>query len=317
MAPLIGIAEIREAAGLIAPFVRRTPLLFSAPLSELVGRPVLLKPEFWQETGSFKVRGAASFLLRRPRARIAAGVVTASAGNHGQAVAWVARQLGVPATVVVPATAPAVKQRGILRLGARLERVGAGYDAAERRARELEAEAGLTRVPAAADEDVIAGQGTVGLEIAADLPEVAEVYVPVGGGGLAAGVAAALAALAPRARVVGVQSERTPGMARALAAGTVVEVEDLPTLCDGLAGSVEPLTLEYARRYLAELRLVSEEAVARALRFLLAEERWLVEGSAAVGVAALLDGAGRGATGPAVVVLTGRNIDLRRLADLL
>lgn len=313
---MIGLEDIRRAARRIRRWLRPTPLLPSPWLSRLAGHPVYLKPEFWQPTGSFKVRGALAALMALPPARRRRGVIAASAGNHGQAVAWAARLLGVPATVVMPAGAPRTKREGIVGLGARLITVEGGYDRAAEHARAMAAAEGLTLVHAFADERVIAGQGTVGLEIALELPDVAEVYVPVGGGGLAAGVGAALAALRPRARLVGVQSERTPAMARSLAAGRPVDVPDLPTLCDGLAGGVEPLTLEYARRFLGDLALVREEDVARAIRELLREERWLVEGSGAVGVAALLARARRPA-GPTVVVLTGRNLDAERLARLL
>ncbi len=313
---MIALRQIRDAAGRIAPWVRRTPLLSAPALSERAGRPIFLKPEFWQETGSFKVRGATNYLLAVGAATDGGGVVTASTGNHGQAVAWAAARLGVRAVIAVPAAAPRAKLDGIRRRGGELRPINGGYDAAHAAALAMAAGEGLRYVPAFEDEVIIAGQGTIGLEIAEDLPEVAEVYVPVGGGGLAAGVGAALAAAAPSARLVGAQSVLTPAMARSLAAGSPVAVPEPPTLCDGLAGGIDALTLTYAQRYLADLALVEEADVAAAMRALVADERWIVEGSAAVALAAALR-TGRAGAGPAVVVLTGRNVDAETVRGVL
>ncbi len=312
---MVALQDIRDAAARIAPWVRRTPLLAAPALSARAGRAIHLKPEFWQETGSFKVRGATNHLLAVGAG--GGGVVTASTGNHGQAVAWVAARLGVRAVIAVPAAAPQAKIQGIRRHGAELRLIDGGYDAAHAAALAMAADEGLRYVPAFEDEVIIAGQGTIGLEIAEDLPEVAEVFVPVGGGGLAAGIGTALAAVVPAARLVGAQSVLTPAMARSLAAGAPVDVPEPPTLCDGLSGGIDALTLGYAQRYLADLALVEEADVAAAMRALVEDERWIVEGSAAVALAAAIRaGAGRGA-GPAVVVLTGRNVDAETLRGVL
>lgn len=314
---MIGAADVLSAARRIAGHVRRTPLLPSPWLSRAAGRPVYLKPEFWQETGSFKVRGAGNLMLSLDAGALRRGVVAASAGNHGLAVAWTAARLGVAATIVVPAGAPPIKKEGIAAHGARLVEVEGGYDAAEAHAEALARRERLTPVHGFADERVIAGQGTIGWEIAADLPEVDTVLVPVGGGGLAAGVAAALAGLLPGTRVRGVQSELTPAMARSLAAGRVVPVDEPRTLCDGLAGGIHEVTLDYARRFLEAVDLVPEAAVARAMAEFARHERWIVEGSAAVVVARILTGPPLPGQGPLVLVLTGRNVDARRLRDVL
>ena len=309
---MVNLADIRAAAERIAPHVRRTPLLPAPAISERLGRPAYLKPEFWQDTGSFKVRGAANYFLA---ATGVGPVITASTGNHGQAVARMAQRLGVRAVVAVPEGTPQAKVGGIRRFGAELREIAGGYDAAHAVALEMAAAEGLRYVPAFEDDVIIAGQGTIGLEIARDLPDVAEVFVPVGGGGLAAGIGAALAEAAPTCRLRGAQSVLTPGMARSLAAGAPVAVPEPPTLCDGLAGGVDALTLGYAERFLNGIDLVEETEVAAAMCLLALEERWIVEGSAAVALAAALRSPVRG--GPVVVVLTGRNVDGTTLSRIL
>lgn len=296
--------------------VRWTPLQHSPWLSDHLDVPVYLKLECWQRTGSFKLRGAIHALAGMDPAVRARGVVTASAGNHGQAVALAAQIHGVDAIVFVPDRAPATKQARIRRYGAELRLVAGSYDDAARAARALSLERDIPFVHPFDDPDVVAGQGTVGLEILEDLPAVRQVVVPVGGGGLVAGIGAAVRSAASEVRVIGVQSTETPAMYAAFAAGRVVATPVVPTLCDGLAGEVEPESFHRARQVVDALRLVAEADVAGAIRALYVHEGVVAEGSGAVGVAAALAGV-LDPPGPVVLVISGGNIDRVALARIL
>lgn len=306
---------VGEARRRLRGVVRHTPLQHSAWLSERAGVPIHLKLECWQVTHSFKLRGAFNAVAAIGEAARGRGLVTASAGNHGLAVAHAARIHDASATIFVPAGAPDTKKVPIRRLGADLREVDGSYDDAAESAREHATETGAHLVHAFADPAVVAGQGTVALEILEDLPAVREVVVPVGGGGLAAGVGAALAA-APGVRALGVQSTATRAMYEAFRIGRVVPVEDAPTLCDGLAGETEEEAYERARAGLAELRLVDEALIGPAIRALYEREGIVAEGAGAVGVAAIVAGA-LSLDGPAAVVISGGNIDGDRLARIL
>ena len=314
-------ADIEAAAFRIAPYVVRTPLERSLGLSELCGTDVWLKLECFQRTGSFKLRGALNALLALP---VGASVITASAGNHGLGVARAAATLGLPATVVVPESASPAKVEALRASGAELLLIGQTYDEAESAARQLSRDRGTTFVSAYNDSRVIAGGGTVALEVLADAPDVQTLIVPAGGGGLISGVAIAAAGRS----VVGVQSEASPALEAAIHAGrraspaersgaraspaersgarATVEVRE--SLADGLAGNIEQgsITIELVARHVADVRLVTEAQIAAAMRWLLEHEHVLVEGSAAVGVAALLDGFRP--LGPIALLLTGRNV---------
>jgi threonine dehydratase len=294
--------DVEEAAARIAPYVLRTPLERSAALSELCGTDVWLKLECFQHTGSFKLRGALNALLAAPAF---SSVVTASAGNHGLGVARAATLLGCRATVVVPETASVAKVSALEASGAELLLVGQTYDEAEFAARALAVERDLPFVSAYNDPLVAAGGGTVALEVLADVPAVRTVIVPAGGGGLIGGVGAAASG---GRTVIGVQSEASPSLYAAFSAGRRVEVEVRESLADGLAGNVEEgsLTFDLMRRYVSEMMLVSEAQIADAMRWLLEHAHVVVEGSAAVGVAALLGGLRP--SGPIAVILTGRNV---------
>ena len=298
---MISVAEVRAAAERIRPHIVRTPLERSAALSAICGVEVWLKYECFQLTGSFKVRGALNALMQRSAQR----VVTASAGNHGLGVARAANILGVDATVVVPTTASTAKVDALRRSDAELIQIGETYDDAEAAGIQLARQKNLPFISAYNDPDVIAGGGTVALEILEDLPAVRSLIVPAGGGGLISGIAVAAQGIA----VFGVQSEASPALHAALAAGHLVGVQVLPSLADGLAGNVESgsITFDLIRAHVRDLVLVSEAAIADAMAWLLLEEHVLVEGSAAVGVAALRE---RKITAeePVVVVLTGRNL---------
>lgn len=310
------LADVRAAAERITTVARRTPLERSATLSERAGGDVLLKLECWQPTRSFKIRGASNALASLAPHILAEGVVTASAGNHGQAVASAARVVHARATIFVPETAPRVKQERIRRLGAELRVVGESYDDAERAAVAFAECSGRAFIHAFSDPAVIAGQGTIALELLDQCPELREVIVPVGGGGLISGIGAVLKAARPEVRVIGVQSTETRAMHAAFAAGRVVDVPVPPTLADGLAGCTDDATFQRARRVVDELVLVTEAEIADAIRTLFNEDGVTAEGSAAVGPAAIRAHRVR-VNGPAAVIVTGGNIDGERLAACL
>jgi threonine dehydratase len=306
---MVGLADVRAAAERIRPFVVRTPLERSRELSALRGVEVWLKFECFQTTGSFKLRGALNALLTMSEHERHNGVVTASAGNHGLGVARAAAVLGVPATVVVPETASAVKVAALRQSGAQLLLCGTTYDDAESAAIGLATDRGLPFVSGYNDAAVVAGGGTIALEILEDLPSAQTMLVPAGGGGLIGGVGVAAHGLDPQIAIYGAQSVASPALHAALQAGTRVSVEVQPSLADGLSGNVEPgsITLDLLKEHVREVVLVEEADIADAMRWLLEHERVLVEGSAAVGVAALL----RQRFTPVettVIVLTGRNV---------
>jgi threonine dehydratase len=313
----VDLRAIYGARAALRPVVRRTPLEHSTWLSERLGVAVHLKLECWQRTGSFKLRGAFNAVAALDPAARRRGLVTASAGNHGQAVALAARLHGVPAIVFVPRDAPATKQARIRQLGAELRAVDGNYDDAAAAARALAAEGVACMVHPFNDPAVVAGQGTVGLEILEDLPALRQVVVPVGGGGLIMGVGAAVrGAASGGVRVVGVQSEVTRAMHAAFEAGRVVATDVVPTLCDGLAGEVEEASFQGARRVVDALHLVTEAEVASAIRELYVHEGVVAEGSGAVGIAVALAGA-LAPEGPVAIVISGGNIDRAKLAPIL
>lgn len=317
MAGLVPIESVREAAERMRRIVARTPLRASPALSQVAGVECWLKLECEQHTGSFKLRGAFNALALIPTARRSRGVVASSAGNHGLGVARAAREFGIPATIFVPSTAPAVKRDGITRLGATVDSSCPDYDAAMAAAVAHAAATGALFVNPCAGADLLAGQGTVALEILEELPTLGAVVVPVGGGGLAGGMASYLRAAAPDVRILGAQSERTDAMARSLAAGRIVDIGHDPTLADGLAGAIDAEGLAIGRAALDGIAVVSEDAIADAIAWLAREEGLMVEGSGAVGVAALLAGALGRLPGPVAVVVSGGNIDPARHAEIV
>lgn len=310
------LRDVLEARLRIRGHVRRTPLESSSPLTGAAGVPIHLKLECWQPTRSFKVRGAFNAIASLDPAMRARGIVTASAGNHGLAVALAARTLGIRAHIHLPASAPATKRERIRSLDALLHDGGADYDEAERRAAAHAERDGLTFVHAYSDPAVVAGQGTVGLEVLEELPGVREVVVPVGGGGLIGGIGIVIRAMSPGTRVIGVQSTETRAMYEALRAGRVIDVPVPPTLADGLAGATDERSLQLARHVVDDMVLVDETAIARAIRVLHQECGVVAEGSAAVVAAVVLEGTIR-LEGPAALIITGSNIDADRLASVL
>ena len=316
--PAITLADIESARARISRVLEPTPLARSAWFSERWGGNIWFKFENLQRTGSFKERGALNRLLCLSDTAKAHGVITASAGNHGQAVACHARRLGIPATVVMPLNSPLVKVSNTAGYGAETILHGASFDDAVEHARRLEQERGLTYVHGFDDPDIIAGQGTIGLELVEQCPELDEVVVPVGGGGLIAGVALALKARRPQVRVTGVQFEHVPSMIAALEQGTPVTVPPHRTIADGIAvRRVGQLPLEIVRHCVDQLITVSESEIANAILLLLERERTMVEGAGAVGVAALENGHVRADGRNVVVLLSGGNIDVNLLSRII
>jgi len=312
---LVTASDIEAAAQMLTGVAVRTPLL---PASFL-GENVWLKPEMLQRGGAFKLRGAYNFLARLdPKVR-ARGVVAPSSGNHAQAVALAAKLLGAPATVVMPTTVTQAKRGGAERLGARIEL--AGTTTADRMARALEivkAE-GATLVPPYDDLYIIAGQGTVGLEIVQDLPQVATVLVPVGGGGLSAGVAAAVKLHRPRTRVIGVEPVGAPKLSQARRAGKPVKLDRTDSIADGLlAVEIGHLTFAHHQQYMDDVVLVDDAAMRRAMRALLDRAKLVAEPSGAITAAAVMERAvPLSGDGPTVVVLSGGNIEWDGLSATL
>jgi len=314
---MLSPASVLSAAHRLRGIARRTPLRRSDGLSALVGASVYLKCECEQITGAFKLRGAFNTIALLSDEERRKGVVTSSAGNHGMGLAWAARHFGVQATIFVPATAPRVKRDGIAALGATVNDQAAHYDEALDMATAFATERGATHVHPERGAALLAGQGTIALEILEELPDLATFVVPVGGGGLLGGCAALLDAVAPRVRIVGTQSDQTAAMARSLEAGRIVPIPVAPTLADGLAGAIEETGFETGRRVLDEMITVTEDEIAGAIAWLWREEGLVVEGSGAVGVAALRSGYRPPVEGDVAVVLTGGNIDRDRWDDIV
>ncbi len=314
---LIPLDAIREAQARIAPYLHRTPVLTSRTLGERAGVDLTLKCELFQKTGSFKPRGALNLVLAMPAAQRAKGLITVSAGNHAQAVAWAARAVGVPATVVMPADAPRAKTDAVRGYGATI------IPHADRatlfdRLREEEARTGAAFVHPFDDPVGLAGAGTLGIEILEQVPDVECVVVPIGGGGLMAGVTSAVKALRPSCRVVGVELAAGPGMTPALAAGKPVPAPRQPTLADGLAAPfVGQIPFEIARELLDEVVLVTEVEIQEGMRALLLYAKLFAEGAGAAATAALLAGRIPLAKGTRVVsIVSGGNADPERVLAL-
>ncbi|MBP0616920.1 hydroxyectoine utilization dehydratase EutB [Jiella mangrovi] len=306
----VTISAIEAAADRIAGHVRRTPMANSASLSELCGAPVHLKLEHWQETGAFKLRGATNAVLSLSDEERARGVVAASTGNHGRALAHAAKKAGARCTVSMSKLVPQNKLDAIAALGAEIRIVGNSQDDAQIEVDRLAREDGMVPLPPFDHPDIIAGQGTIGLEIVKDLPDAETVLVPLSGGGLIAGVAAAIKAQAPGTRIVGISMARGAAMQASLAAGHPVEVKELPTLADSLGGGIgldNRLTFQMVRDLVDEVVLLTEAEIAAGMRHAYFQEREILEGGAAVGIAALLAGKVE-ARGPIVALLSGRNV---------
>src|SRR5512138_331842 len=316
---MVTLQDVQAALGRIRDRIYLSPCARSETFSRLTGTDAHLKLENLQMTGAYKERGALNKLLLLDAAERDRGLIAASAGNHAQAVAYHAGRLGVKATIVMPEATPIMKVANTRAHGARVVLHGANYDEAYAEARRLEGVERLTFVHPFDDPDVIAGQGTVALEILEQEPETDAIVVPVGGGGLASGVAVAVKALRPGAKVIGVETEVLPSMLQALEAGHPVTLEPANTVADGIAVKrAGDLTFELVRRYVDEIVTVSEEEIASAILYLLEREKTVVEGAGAVGVAALMNHKVAGIEGRRVVALvSGGNIDVNVVARVI
>ncbi|MER9266463.1 hydroxyectoine utilization dehydratase EutB [Mesorhizobium sp. M0410] len=308
----ISLPDIRAARERIADKIERTPTVPSRSLSQHLDAPVYLKLEHRQTTGAFKLRGASNAIASLTEEEKARGVVAASTGNHGRALAYAAQLQGIRATICMSRLVPQNKLDEIRRLGAEIRIVGNSQDDAQQEVERLVAEEGLIMLPPFDHPAIVAGQGTLGLEIIEQVPDAALVLVPLSGGGLAAGVAAAVKGVSPATKVVGVSMARGAAMKASLDAGHPVLVEELPTLADSLGGGIgldNRLTFSMCRDLLDDVILLSEDEIATGIRHAYEQEREIVEGAGAVGIAAVLAGKVR-ASGPTVLVLSGRNIDM-------
>jgi threonine dehydratase len=315
----ITLRDVYLARKRASSLIRKTPLLEAPGLSESSGTQVSLKLENLQVTGSFKIRGATNKLRNLAEDARERGVITVSSGNHGRAVSYVARELGVPAVIVLSEAVPENKRKAIRDLGAEIVVGGKTYDEADERAIQLQKERGLTMVSPFDDLQVIAGQGTIGLELLEDLPDIDTVIVPLAGGGLIAGIAFALKTADPSIRVVGVTMDRGPAMVESLRAGKVVEVVEEPTLADALAGGLGAdniHTFSMVQKYVDDTALVSEEEIAGAMAFALEQHHLVVEGGGAVGIAAVMYDRIERLGKRVAVVVSGGNVDFPVLLDI-
>lgn len=317
MTDLISLYDLESAAARIAPVAVRTPTLPADDLSERLGMPVFLKPEMLQRGGAFKFRGAYNFLAQLTPGERARGVIAPSSGNHAQAVALAAKLFGCTSVVVMPTTVTAAKRSGAERLGARVVLAGTTTQDRYERALELVEAEGFTLVPPYDHPWIIAGQGTAGLEIVEDVPDVGTVLVPVGGGGLAAGVATAVKLRAPGARVIAVEPANAPKLSRARDAGQPVRIASSGGLADGLlAVEVGSVTFAHHQLHVDDVVRVEDSALRGAMRFLLDRMKLVAEPSGAITIAALLEDIAT-PVGKTVAVLSGGNIEWDGLASLL
>ncbi|WP_321338939.1 hydroxyectoine utilization dehydratase EutB [uncultured Cohaesibacter sp.] len=306
------LSDILHAQGRIAPHVLQTPMRHSRALSEKTGGDIYLKMEHRQHTGSFKLRGATNAVLALTQEQKAKGIAAVSTGNHGRGLAFAAQKAGVRCVVAMSELVPQNKRDGIAALGAEVVIQGRSQDEAQQAVDRMVAEEGMTTIPPFDHADVIAGQGTLGLEILQDLADIDTVLVQLSGGGLISGVAAAIKAASPRTRIIGISMQRGAAMHASLEAGKPVRVEELPTLADSLGGGIglsNRYTFAMTQALVDDVILLSEEEIAEGIRHAYWQEEEILEGAGAVGLSALL---GRKVESPGrcVVILSGRNIDM-------
>lgn len=314
----ITIETVLAARETIWGMALETPLVPSPHLSRVAGVPFHLKLELAQPMGAFKIRGAANAVAALPHG--APGVVCCSTGNHGRGVAYAAARRGIRAVVCMSSLVPDAKVRGIRDLGAEVRIVGTSQDDAQAEATRLVAEEGLVDINPFDDPRVIAGQGTIGLELLEQLPDLATVVVPLSGGGLAGGIALAVKSRHPGVRVIGVSMDRGAAMIESIRAGQPVEVTEVASLADSLGGGIgldNRHSFELCRRLLDNVVQVSEEEIYRALQTLYYEDRLVAEGGCVVGIAALQAGRLPASAGPVATIVTGRNIDMALHADIM
>lgn len=316
----VTLRDIYLARHRIRSIVRKTPLIPSPALSERVGASVFLKLENLQETGSFKLRGAANKILSLSVDEQQHGVIAVSTGNHGRAVSYVARRLGLQAIICLSQHVPENKIRALKRLGAEIVVHGHSYDEAMAHAAQLQEQRGLTWIDPFDDPFVIAGQGTIGLELMDDMPDIDSAIVPTSGGGLISGIALALKSVDPNLQVIGVSMDRAPVMYHSLRAGAPIEMEEEPTIADALAGGIyldNKYTFRMVQQYVDETYLVSEAEIAESMAFALDQHHIVVEGGGAVGIAALLHDRLPSMGRNILVVVSGGNVDSALLAKII
>ncbi len=306
------MADIFEARKKISSVVRRTPLKKSIDLSEETGKNIYYKLEFLQDTRSFKVRGAANYILHLSPEERKRGVVTYSTGNHGRATAHVAELVGSKARVCLSNNVPENKREGIRKVGGELVVYGESQDEAMERATELQDKQGLSVVAPFDDPYIISGQGTIGLEIFEDLPEVDTVLVPLSGGGLISGIALAVKSICPGCKVIGISMDGGAAMYQSQKAGKPVQVDEVQTLADSLQGGIlldNKYTFDMVKKYVDDMILVTEEEIAMGITYAFLKDHYVLEGAAAVGITALLTGKVSDIGENVVVLTTGSNID--------
>lgn len=315
---MFDLDAIRAAETNLKGRFRHTELIYSHYFSERLGYPLFFKCENLQRTGSFKIRGALNFLDNQPPVLLRNGLITASAGNHAQGVAFAATQAKIPSLVVMPENTPIAKILATRDYGAEVRLHGVNYDEATVLARQLEKDLGMLYVPAFDHELIMAGQGTVGLEIMADLADADTLVVPIGGGGLIAGVATAARGIRPDIRVVGVEAASAPAALLSRQAGAITTLAAARSLADGIAlKQVGTLTFPVIEALVDEIVTVEEEEIAHAIVGLMEKSKLVVEGAGAVGLAALLYGKPGVASGKTVVVLSGGNIDVQTISRVV
>lgn len=309
--------DILEAKSRIYGLIRRTPVDFSTTFSSITGQQVFFKYENLQKTGSFKIRGALNKMASLTEQQRAAGVVAASAGNHAQGVALAASKAGVESTIVMPEGVPIAKLMATKEYGAKVVLSGQSYDEAYIKAEQIKEETNAVFVHAFNDPAIIAGQGTVGLEIMEDLPDIDTVVVPIGGGGLISGIALVLKQVRPEIQVIGVQAEGAPSMERAVNSGQIRENSDVSTIADGIAiKHPGELTFSIVKELVDDIVLVNDEEIAQAILMMIERSKLVCEGAGAAGVAALLNGKVK-SSGKILTVVTGGNIDIHTLSIII
>lgn len=314
----IDLADILAARRVIAGVAVRTPLVPSPHMSAVANQEFLMKLETAQPIGAFKLRGALNAVAAVPAG--APGVVCCSTGNHGRGVAYAARASGLRAVVCMSALVPQAKVDGIRALGGEVRIVGRSQDDAHEESLRLARDGGLVEIPPFDDPMVIAGQGTIGLEMLEDRPDLAAILVPLSGGGLAAGVALAARAIKPSIRVIGITMDRGAAMAESIRAGRPVDVDEVASLADSLGGGIgarNRLTLSMCRDLLDECVLVTEDEIYHAMQTLYFEDRIIAEGASVVGIAAMKAGRLPAFDGPVATILTGRNMDMAIFTDIV
>ena len=315
---MVTLKDIQRVSTFLEGVIHPTPLILSQTLNKHQGSKVYLKLESLQKTGSFKLRGAYNKIIHLPSARRSQGVITASAGNHAQGVAYAASLFSLPALIVMPERTPLIKISATKNHGAEVVLRGNNFDEACIYARQLMEERNLTFIPPFDDEEVIAGQGTIGLEILRNLPNVNTVIVPIGGGGLISGTAIALKETNSHVRVIGVEAKGAASMHHSIQNGTIKEIEMVKTIADGISiKQPGKITFPLVQRYVDEIVLVEEEEIAEAVLTFMEKEKLLVEGAGAVPLAALLGDRVNIPNGQVVLVISGGNIDVNIIARII